>query len=71
AAFDTFIGNWDRKSENLMYDSKTNSFNGIDNGLAFTRNLVSKTLDNFKNLDVGQISLSEPGRTHLNVVHAY
>ncbi len=59
AAFDTFIGNWDRKSENLMYDSKTNSFNGIDNGLAFTRNLVSKTLDNFKNLDVGQISLSE------------
>jgi hypothetical protein len=59
AAFDTFIGNWDRKSENLIYDSRTNSFNGIDNGLAFTRNLSSKTLDNFKNLDVGQISLSE------------
>ncbi len=59
AAFDTFVGNWDRKSDNLFYDKKTDSFTGIDNGLSFTRNLPSRTLRNLKNVDFDKLPHAE------------
>ena len=56
AAFDTFIGNWDRKGENLFYDEKNNRYTGIDNGLSFTRNLGKDNNRYFEKLDFSKLS---------------
>ena len=44
AAFDTFVGNGDRSSPNLFYDTPTDSFTGIDLAAAFNRRLASAAL---------------------------
>jgi hypothetical protein len=41
-ALDTFTGNRDRHANNLFCDKETDSFTGIDNGLAFETPIVTK-----------------------------
>ena len=59
AALDTFTGNWDRKGDNLMYDAASDSFAGIDSGLAFSSDLAQKTYRNLKDLNVSDLSKDE------------
>lgn len=48
AALDTYLGNIDRSHPNIFYDSKTDSFYGIDMGNSFKGNLCDEALQKIK-----------------------
>ncbi len=49
-AYDTFIGNADRRDGNLFYDEDTDTFCGIDMGLAYKQNLCKEALSQLQRL---------------------
>ncbi len=49
-AFDTFIGNADRRDCNLFYDENTDTFCGIDMGLGYKQNLCKEALNQLQRL---------------------